>query len=174
MRSSQTPPRTSLKMKMLEDRWTSSAQKSNMIATTVPQIAALQATANTRRCHNSFFRKEQLKALHDVLRTRSSDIVTAIRKDTDVTRVEAITQCALALSILKEHYDTIIPEKELKDQTRITEGKNARDRQEPCGVAYIEPDLKHTPFFSIVVVLAAAVAAGNCVALKVKLYLILF
>ena len=138
-----------------------------MTATTASQIATLQATANTRRCHNSFFRQEQLKALHDVLRTRSSDIVTAIRKDNDVTSVEATTQCALALSIIKQHYEAINPGKELEKQYRITEGENARDRREPCGVVYIEPDLKHTPFFSIVVVLAAAVAAGNCVALKV-------
>lgn len=145
-----------------------------MTATSASQIAALQATANTRRCHNSFFRQEQLKALHDVLRTRSSDIVTAIQKDTNVTSVEATIQCALALSIIKEHYQAINPGKELENQHRIMEGKNARDRRDPYGVVYIEPDLKHTPFFSIVVVLGAAVAAGNCVALKVKPYLNLF
>jgi aldehyde dehydrogenase (NAD+) len=158
---------------MLKDRLTSSAQISNMTATTATQIAALQATANTRRCHNSFFRQEQLKALHDVLRTRSSDVVTAIRKDTDVTSAEATTQCALALSIIKEHYEAINPGKELEDQHRITEGKNARDRREPWGVVYIEPDLKHTPFFSIVIVIGAAMAAGNCIALKVNPYLTL-
>jgi aldehyde dehydrogenase (NAD+) len=131
------------------------------------QIAALQATANTRRCHNAFFRQEQLKSLHDIVRARSSDIVSSIRKDTNVTSVEATRECALAISIIKEHYNAINPEKELEDERRIANRKNAKDRREPCGVVYIEPDLNHTPFFSIMVALSAAVAAGNCVALKV-------
>ncbi|KAF2025609.1 ALDH-like protein [Setomelanomma holmii] len=131
-------------------------------------LANLQATALTARCHNAFFRQKQLKTLHDTLRNNSLAIKDAIKQDTRVSDVEATAEVALALSNVKEHYTAIDVKKKLDEEYRITNGKDASDRREPYGVAYIEPQRSHTPFFSVIVALSATLAAGNCVALKLE------
>jgi aldehyde dehydrogenase (NAD+) len=132
-------------------------------------LANLQATALTARCHNALFRLKQLKSLHDTLRNNSSQIKDAIMQDTHVSDEEATTEVAIALDIVKEHYSSIDAKKELDNEYRITNGKDASDRKEPWGVAYVEPQKSHTPFFSAMSPLSAALAAGNCVALKASL-----
>jgi aldehyde dehydrogenase (NAD+) len=131
-------------------------------------LTALHATALTARCHNSFFRQKQLKALHDTLRQSSSTLKDAIKADTRVTEVEATAEVALALDLIKEHYSSINPAKELEEEYRITKEKDASDQTKPWGVVYIEPQQSHTPFFAVIAALSAALAAGNCVALKVS------
>ncbi|USP82362.1 aldehyde dehydrogenase [Curvularia clavata] len=131
-------------------------------------LDSLQATALSARCHNAFFRQKQLKALHDTLRNNSSSIRDALKQDTHVTDEEATTEVAIGLDLVKEHYASIDVTKELEDEYQITKGKNAGDRRVPWGVAYIEPRKDHTPFFSVISPLSAAVAAGACVALKLE------
>jgi hypothetical protein len=131
-------------------------------------LADLQATALTQRCHNAFFRQKQLKSLHDALRKETSAIKDAIKQDTPVSDAEATAEVALALDIVKEHYSSIDPKKELDEEYQIVNGKDASERRDPWGVVYIELQPKHTPFYSTIVALAAALAAGNCVTLKVS------
>ncbi|EMD89581.1 hypothetical protein COCHEDRAFT_1137878 [Bipolaris maydis C5] len=131
-------------------------------------LEILQATALTTRCHNAFFRQKQLKSLHDALRNSSDAIRNAIKQDTHVSDEEATTEVAIVLDLVKEHYASINTTKELEAEYRITNGKDASDRRVPWGVAYIEPQKSHTPFFSVLSPLSAAVAAGTCVALKLE------
>jgi aldehyde dehydrogenase (NAD+) len=131
-------------------------------------LANLQATALTARCYNALFRLKQLKSLHDTLRNNSKAIRDAIKQDTHVSDEEATIEAALALDVVKEHYSSIDAKKELDAEYRITNGKDASIRGVPWGVAYVEPHRSHTPFFSAIVTLSAALAAGNCVALKVS------
>ncbi|KZM19822.1 uncharacterized protein EKO05_0004000 [Ascochyta rabiei] len=131
-------------------------------------LAALQATALAARCHNSFFRQKQLKALHDALRNDSNTIKDAIKSDTQVSDNEATTEVALALDLVKEHHNSIKPAKELEEEYRVANGKDALDRADPWGVVYIEPQQNHTPFYSAIAALSAAIVAGNCVALKLE------
>lgn len=128
----------------------------------------LQATALTARCHNAFFRQKQLKTLHDTLRKNSNSIRDAIKQDTHVTDDEATTEVALVLDLVKEHYDSLDATKELEAEYSLTNGKNAADRRFPWGVVYVEPQKSHTPFFSALSPVSAAIAAGSCVALKVS------
>ncbi|KAF1933854.1 ALDH-like protein [Didymella exigua CBS 183.55] len=128
-------------------------------------IAELHATALTARCHNAFFRQKQLKALHDALRRDSSTIRDAIRSDTRVSEQEATVEIALSLDLVRAHYAVIDPARELEDEYRVSNGRDAQNQTQPWGVVYIESQ-RHTPLFSIVAALSAAMAAGNCVALK--------
>jgi aldehyde dehydrogenase (NAD+) len=130
-------------------------------------IANLQATALTARCHNVFFRQKQLKSLHDTLRNNTSSTKDAIKRDSRVSDAEASTEVTLALDVVKTHYDSIDAKEELKKEYRISNGTNACDSRYPWGVVYIEPQRDHTPLFSVIVALSAALTAGNCVALKV-------
>ncbi|KAF1941288.1 ALDH-like protein [Clathrospora elynae] len=131
-------------------------------------IANLQATALTARCLNAYFRLKQLKSLHDVLRSNSTAIKDAVKQDTHVSDEEATTEVALALDVVREHYSSIDTKAELEAEYRVTKGQDASDRRVPWGVAYIEAQRSHTPFFSVIVALGAALVAGNCVALKLE------
>ncbi|KAE8861476.1 hypothetical protein PTNB73_07030 [Pyrenophora teres f. teres] len=141
-----------------------------MSSPTSPFVALsnLQATALAARCHNAFFRQKQLKFLHDTLRNKSNEIADAIKQDTHVSDEEATTEVALALNTIKEHYSSIDTAKELESEYKITKGKDAGDRRVPYGVAYIESQRNHTPFFSAIAPLSAALTAGSCVALKLE------
>lgn len=129
--------------------------------------AHLLATATTRKCYNPFFRQQQLKSLHDLIRERCPDIISAIVNDTLVSEAEATSECAITLSIIQEFYHATNPEQELKNEKCVARGENSDVRRRPWGVVYIEPDLGHTPFFAVIAPLCAALVAGNCVLLKV-------
>lgn len=131
-------------------------------------LANLAATALTGRSSNPFFRREQLKFLHDTLRGEIDSIRDALRQDQPVTDAEATIEIATALRHLKTHYAGIDQKAELESEYRPTKAKDAADRTEPWGVVCIEPNLEHTPFFSVIEPLGAAIAAGNCIALKVR------
>jgi aldehyde dehydrogenase (NAD+) len=138
---------------------------SAMAATT---LANLHATALTSRSHNPFFRCEQLKSLHDTLRAEINPIRDALRQDQHVTDAEANIEISTALRHLKTQYASIDPKAELESEYRTTKSQDAGDRTDPWGVVYIEPDLRHTPFFSVIEPLGAAVRSGNCIALRVR------
>lgn len=131
-------------------------------------LANLHATALTSRCNNPYFRHEQLKSLHDALRNQIDSIRSAIRQDTTCTDTEATLEIAAALRVVKEHYATIDPKRELANEYKPAHALDAQDRAEPWGLVYIEPNLGHTSFLSVLGPLSAAIAAGNCVALKVR------
>lgn len=131
-------------------------------------IEELLGTSRTTRCANAYFRQKQLKSLHDVLRNKIVDLRLAIKQDTGATDAEITTEIATVLNIIKEHYAGIDPKKELEEEYRVTKRKDADDRKIAYGVVYIEPLLRHTPFFNCVVPLCVALAAGNCVALRVS------
>lgn len=131
-------------------------------------LANLHGTALTSRSSNPFFRREQLKFLHDALRAEIDSIRDALRQDQNSTDIEASIEIATALKHLKEHYAKINPKAELENEYRPKKVEDASDRTEPWGVVYIEPNLGHTPFFNVVEPLGTAIAAGNCVALKVR------
>ncbi|PVI04315.1 ALDH-like protein [Periconia macrospinosa] len=141
-----------------------------MAPSTTPDAAVeiLLGTSRTTRCHNSLFRQQQLKFLHDVLRNNVQDIREAIKRDTGAIDAEVTTEIAVVLNVVKEHYAGIDPKKELDEEYKVKKREDAGGRKVPWGVVYIEPELRHTPFFSIVVPLCVAVAAGNCVVLKLE------
>jgi acyl-CoA reductase-like NAD-dependent aldehyde dehydrogenase len=128
----------------------------------------LRAAVVDGRLSNVFVRQEQLKRLHSSLVKSANSIQEAILKDSGNTKAEAAVEYSLALTNLKKQIGSLNPEKELVDEYRIANGKDAADRREAIGIAYIEP-INHTFFYSVVVPLSVAIAAGNCVIVQVSL-----
>jgi hypothetical protein len=133
----------------------------------------LRATAIDGRLANIFIRQEQLQKLHAGLVQSADAILDAIIKDSGNTQVEAVVEYSLALASLKKQLAELDPEKELEDEYRVANGKDAADRREAIGIAYIEPT-SYTFFYSVVVPLSVAIAAGNCVIVQVGLGCISF
>jgi acyl-CoA reductase-like NAD-dependent aldehyde dehydrogenase len=128
----------------------------------------IRAAAIDGRLTNVFARREQLTRLHSALAKTVDTIQKAIVKDSGNTLAEAAVEYSLALATLKKQVESLNPEKELEDEYRTANGKDAADRREAVGVVYIEPT-SHTFFFSVIAPLSISIAAGNCVVVQVCL-----
>ncbi|CAG8123875.1 unnamed protein product [Penicillium olsonii] len=117
------------------------------------------------RTQNTRYRQSQLQKLQLALVEHIADIQDAIHSDSGHTRAEVRAEIVFALQELRAHYSGLSLEKDLKAEYRIAHGKDNPDGARGVGIVYIVPS-GHTPFFSIVSALSAALAAGNCIVLE--------
>ncbi|KAK8210515.1 Aldehyde/histidinol dehydrogenase [Phyllosticta capitalensis] len=137
--------------------------------TVVRDLVRVQSTATDGRLANIFWRQDQLRALHGALVTHEKDALAAIEHDAPHnTPTEAKLEFYLALAAVKQQYSSLDPQRSLDDEYRIKHGKDAPDRRDAVGIVYIEPSMQHTLFYSALVALASAIAAGNCVVLRLE------
>ncbi|KAI7511254.1 ALDH-like protein [Hortaea werneckii] len=130
------------------------------MANSFPQI---RAAAIDGRAVNVHYRQRQLERLHDAITKASAEILKAIETDYDHTSAEAAIEMHLAMQALKSDYASLQPKQAHHDEYLIASGKNAGSNRRPVGVVYIEPCSRHTLFYSVVIPLSSAMAAGNCV-----------
>lgn len=135
------------------------------MANSFPQI---RAAAIDGRAVNVYYRQRQLERLHDAITKASTEILKAIETDYDHTPAEAAIEMHLAMQALKSDYASLQPKQAHHDEYLIASGKNAGSNRRPVGVVYIEPCSRHTLFYSVVVPLSSAMAAGNCVIVLVS------
>jgi acyl-CoA reductase-like NAD-dependent aldehyde dehydrogenase len=128
---------------------------------------AVKAAAIDGRGRNVFYRKTQLEKLQGALVKESPTIEDAIVADTGCLPSEARLEFSLALRALRDRYIELDLARELELEYRIAKGANAPDTREPYGIAILHVSQQHTPFYSTVAPLCAALAAGNCVILQV-------
>ena len=130
-------------------------------------FAELRAAAIDGRTHNIYYRQHQLEALHTALINHASEIKDAIAADYDHSPAEIAVEIHLALSALKQSYETLQPTKAHADEYLLASGSNAPTAKIPAGIAYIEP-CTNTLFYSVVAPLSAAIAAGSCAIVLVR------
>ena len=133
-----------------------------------PQFADIQAAVTDGRTRNVYYRQTQLLRLHKNLVQEADNIITVIKSDTGNSRTEAIVEYSLALSVLKERNAELDPEQELRDEYSVAKGQDAARTRVGVGVVFIQAQTEHTPFFSVIAPLSAAIAAGNCVIIQVR------
>jgi acyl-CoA reductase-like NAD-dependent aldehyde dehydrogenase len=130
-------------------------------------FSKVRSAAIDGRAHNPFYKKVQLKKLHDKLVDSATEIQKAIADDTGHRPAEVKAEYWLAMRCVTETYKSIDPEQHLKDEYAIARSKDARDAREPVGIVVIEPTL-HTFTFSLLCALGPALAAGNCIIVQVE------
>ncbi|KAJ9130729.1 Aldehyde dehydrogenase [Pleurostoma richardsiae] len=123
----------------------------------------LQDTLADGRLANVFFRRDQLRQLRDTLLKHKDALLDGIIQDSDYAPTEAFVELYLTLSAIKSYHDELKPEEQLDEEYRVAKGRDAPDAREGVGIALITPQ-KHSFVYSVIVPLAAAIAAGNCVA----------
>jgi aldehyde dehydrogenase (NAD+) len=84
------------------------------------------------------------------------------------TRTEAQIEFSLALTAVRERFAELEPKKELEDEYAVARGEDAGSLRLGYGTVYIKASADHTPFYSAIAPLSAAIAAGNCVVLQVS------
>lgn len=130
-------------------------------------FAALKAAAIDGRTRNVFYRQTQLSKLHHRLVQESPAITSAIVTDTGCSGTEAQVEYSLALTELRRHFAELVPKEELEEEYAIANGKDCGGRRLGYGLVLINAQWRHSPFFSVIAPLSAAIAAGNCVGLLV-------
>jgi acyl-CoA reductase-like NAD-dependent aldehyde dehydrogenase len=123
---------------------------------------SVRAAAIDGRMRSVFYRQQQIERLCRTLLENAENIRKAIISDYGHTESEATVEFSLTLSAIRNTYAALQPKKAHEDEYAVANGKDAPENREPAGIVYIEPTT-HTLFYSTVVPLSAALAAGNCV-----------
>lgn len=122
----------------------------------------IRAAAIDGRAHNIYYRLTQLEQLQCALVESSVDIRQAIAEDYGHSSAEIAVELHLALAAVKRDHASLRPKEARENEYLIAAGKDAPAHRSPAGIVYIEPS-RHTMFYSVVVALSAAIAAGCCV-----------
>lgn len=131
-------------------------------------FAQLQAAAIDGRTRTVFYRQTQLEKLHKALVSAQAEIVDAIGADAGLSQAEARLEYSLALTELRNRFAEIDPKKDLESEYAVARGEDAGALRIGYGTVYIKASADHTPFYSAIAPLSAAIAAGNCVILQVS------
>lgn len=129
-------------------------------------LQPIREAAIDGRLHNIIYRQTQLEKLQKTLIANIASIENAIRNDSGNSEAEAAVECILTLQSLKGYYNLLDAEDALHKEYSIARGEDAPEHVEPIGVVYVVPSV-YSPFYSVIVALSAAIAAGNCVVLEV-------
>ncbi|RYP90178.1 hypothetical protein DL770_003714 [Monosporascus sp. CRB-9-2] len=127
----------------------------------------LQDTLADGRLANVFFRRDQLRRLQESLLQHKDALLDGIVKDSGNSLSEAFAELYMTLSAVKLYHDELDPQEQLAAEYRIAKGRDAADAREGIGIVLLVPQ-KHTFVYSVLVPLAAAIAAGNCVVIVLE------
>lgn len=125
------------------------------------QIAQLEG-----RGQSTLYRQAQFRRLYKSLTTSAPAIKLAIQADSGHLPNEVEFEFTLAISELRNLYNSLDLAQELDSLRRVTKGQDNVERTKPVGIVYIVP-ATWSLFYSAISPLGAALAAGNCVILEV-------
>jgi acyl-CoA reductase-like NAD-dependent aldehyde dehydrogenase len=131
-------------------------------------FARLVAAEIDGRTQNVRYRQSPFHRLQTALVQHIDQIRSALQSDTGNAAEEVQAEICLALKEVRTHYLSLNLEEDLEREYRVAKGKDNGDALRGTGIVYIIPGT-HTMFFSVVSALAAALAAGNCIILEVRL-----
>jgi acyl-CoA reductase-like NAD-dependent aldehyde dehydrogenase len=118
------------------------------------------------RLENVRYRQYQLQQLHLALRSGAEQLQDAICKDSGISKTIAKTEFYLAMDSVNKAYETLDFDQALKDEYLIKKGKDNLNSRSGLGVVAFRPS-KHSRFYSIVTIVAMAIAAKNSLYLEV-------
>ena len=122
-------------------------------------LKRVYAASTDSRTSNVRFIQEQLKVLHQSFVDQRETILSTLVGNL-LTQPEAEVEYSLALASVRQHYEAIDFNKAIEDEYKIAQGKDNSERRVGYGVVIVKPT-GHTRLFSIVSVVACAIAAGN-------------
>lgn len=142
---------------------------------TMPSLSGLEqlrAAAIDCRTENVRYRQNEIQRLHSCLRENATAILSSIFKDSDgsssTISIESEAEYWMTMNAVEEQHDGLDFEASIKQEYLIVTGANNQSRRIGMGVVVIRPTT-HTRFYSIIVPLVTAMAAGSCTALEVRL-----
>lgn len=133
------------------------------------QVSAVVAGNMDGRANNLRYRQKQMQCLHTAMTVHLDEIKTAIAQDYIHTSEEVEAEVCLAFKDVRLHYSSLDLQRDLEKEYSVARGQDNWSRRRGAGIVYIIPTT-HTLFYSVIATLSAALAAGNCVIVEVRLY----
>lgn len=130
-------------------------------------LERLVACSVDQRLHNVRYRQRQLHLLHQFLRQHSTEICDLIIQDSGHTHEESWLELSLTLITINELYEQLDFDDALRREYTVSRNESYINCRAPHGIVLIRPG-SYTIFYSILSATAAALAAGNCVAVQVR------
>ncbi|KAF4624948.1 hypothetical protein G7Y89_g13219 [Cudoniella acicularis] len=131
------------------------------------QLKELTATVIDGRTKNVRYQQTQLLNLHAALSRKEDVICSAISTDTSGSNCEVAAEFFWTADVVRRLFESIDFEGDLENEYLVARNKDDLNRRCAIGLAVIRPTT-HTRLYSIISVLATAVAAGNCVLLELE------
>lgn len=131
------------------------------------QIKMIRSSVTDGTAITPRFREKQLASLHKTLLSARNEIVQAIVDELSCHVNEATAQFLLVMQAVKTFHNAVNPTTLIEEEYQIAKGKNHLSKRTPYGCAYITPSTNDV-FYSVVVPVSAAIAAGNCVVLELS------
>lgn len=113
------------------------------------------------------YRQRQLTALHAWLSHYADDLVIATQEDERCTSEEAMLVVTKTLEEIQTHYNSLSLDQHLEDEYCIKNGVDCTQGSYPVGLVYNIPE-ERTVLYSVMSILSAAIAAGNCCIVEVS------
>jgi acyl-CoA reductase-like NAD-dependent aldehyde dehydrogenase len=120
------------------------------------------------RAQSPLYKQGQFHRLYDELKVQEDSIKAAIRSDTGDSATEVDIEFALTLSELRIHHGSINLQVDLDAERKVETGRDNISRALPFGIVYIVPTTQNL-LYSVISALCAALAAGNCIILEVRI-----
>ncbi|TLS27677.1 hypothetical protein PpBr36_05020 [Pyricularia pennisetigena] len=134
-----------------------------------PHLSRIHAAAVDGRVRNPIFRRTQLKRLHDAVASSSDALERAILADalvpSCITPADARLELCLTLRAVRQLAADLDVNAAFAEEYSVASSKDAAEARRPVGIVVVTP-ATHTPVYSAVAAVAAAVAGGNCVILQ--------
>lgn len=134
-----------------------------------PDLEPVLTAALEGRIRDLRTRQRVLKALHASLSQHADDLVQATVEDDGISVDEAQVVLAAGLLELSTHYGDLDLKEELDKEYSISRKKSSLDKRGPCGIVFVVPDV-YTAAFGTITAVSAAIAAGNCVIIEVRIW----
>lgn len=129
---------------------------------TTHSFPRIEISCLERRAESVRLIQRQFHALYNALRAAGTSIKYAISADTGYSDVEVRLQYTLAIAELRKHYNGLHLEKDNASRSLLDNASATTS----LGIVYVVPSRRDL-FYSVIALLTAALAAGNCVIVEV-------
>ena len=131
-------------------------------------LARIEGAAIDGRLKVLRIRQRLFQSLHGALVQHRDVALEAIQTDNKCSLEEAQIVYGSTLIDLRNHYNALDFTTDLEQEYRLAKCKSNEGRRIPIAIAYIIPD-SFTLFYSVFAALGAALEAGSCVVIEVRL-----
>lgn len=131
-------------------------------------LERIDAAAIDGRAHNVRYRQGQLHLLAAFIQKHADKICEAIARDSGLSQDETVFELYQSIETIRTLYGELDVQAALDEEYSIAKNKDNISARVPIGIVVIRPG-QYSRLFSVISPAAAALAAGNCVVVEVRM-----
>lgn len=131
-------------------------------------LERIDAAAIDGRSHNIRYRQGQLHLLAAFIQEHADKICQAIARDSGLSKDETVFELYQSVEAIRTLYGELDVQAAMDEEYSIAKNKDNISARVPIGIVVIRPG-QYSRLFSVISPAAAALAAGNCVVVEVRM-----